>query len=70
MWGAWFRENYRVLLLVAIFLVLVGLHVWRRIVGPDATQTEFWNDATNLVLGALLGVLTERALGGKKPPDA
>lgn len=65
MWGAWVREHYRVFLLVAIFLLLVGLHVWRRFAGGDAAQTEFWNDATNLVLGALLGMLTERALGDK-----
>ena len=60
MWGEWFRTNYRVLFLFALLLVLIAIHGLRRLYGlDDAVQRDFVNDATNLVLGALLGVLTK-----------
>ena len=60
MWGEWFRQNYRVFFLFALFLVLTAIHGFRRMYGlEDAVQRDFLNDATNLVLGALVGVLSK-----------
>lgn len=62
MWGEWLRREYRILLLVLVFLLLLGVYGLRRsFPTTSSVQIDFLNDATNLVLGALIGVLSERA---------
>lgn len=57
MWSEWFRKEYKIWILFLVFLTLLGVDEFHR---NDTRQLEFLNDCTNLVLGALLGVLSER----------
>lgn len=62
MWGDWLRREYRILILVMVFVLLLGVYGLRRTFpSGSSVQIDFLNDATNLVLGALIGVLSERA---------
>ena len=61
MWAQWARDNYRVLLLFFLLLLLFGAYAFRRTMNfNDPAQLEFVNDCFKITLGALIGVLSER----------
>ena len=66
-WSEWLRSEYRVFLLFVVFLLLLGAYLFRRIHFPgDESQTAFLNNLTDLVLGALIGILSERWKNGRE----
>lgn len=67
MWAEWLRRNYRTLLLFFLLLLFMALYLMRRLMRiEDPTQTEFLNDCAKICLGAVIGVLSERAISNDK----
>jgi hypothetical protein len=67
-WGPFLRENFPIFGAFIVLLLFIVIYVARRLLPgvADPTQLEFLNDCTNIVLGALMGMLTQK-MGGKPP---
>jgi hypothetical protein len=67
-WGPFFRENFPIFGAFIVLLLFIVIYVARRLMpgAADASQLEFLNDCTNIVLGALMGMLTQK-MSGKAP---
>jgi hypothetical protein len=68
-WPVFFRENFPIFGAFVVLLLFISLYVIRRLLPgvADPTQLEFLNDCTNIVLGGLMGMLTQK-MAGKAPP--
>jgi hypothetical protein len=70
-WGPFFREHFPIFGAFIVLLLFLVIYVARRLMPgvADPSQLEFLNDCTNIVLGALMGMLTQK-MAGKGPPKA
>jgi hypothetical protein len=68
-WGPFFRENFPIFAAFLVLLLFVALYVARRLMpgASDPSQLQFLNSCSNIVLGALMGMLTAK-MSGKEPP--
>jgi hypothetical protein len=67
-WGPFFRENFPIFGAFIVLLLFIVIYVARRLMpgAADPSQLEFLNSCTNIVLGALMAMLTAKMSG--KPP--